>query len=103
MSVLMQFAMFPTDKGTSVSKEVSKIVEMIKNSGHEYKLGAMGTTIETNTFAEALEILQKSYELLENDSERIYASINFDIRKAMSGRISKKIEAIEAKIGNVNK
>ncbi len=103
MSVLMNFAMFPTDKGTSVSRQVSSLIAMIKDSGINYKLGSMGTTIETETFAEALEILQKSYELLETDSERIYASINFDIKKGQSGRMVKKIESIEAKIGKVNK
>lgn len=98
----MQFAMFPTDKGISVSKQVSSIIEMIKNSGIKYKLGSMGTTIETETFDEALVILRKSYELLESGSERIYASINFDIKKGQEFRMEKKIESIEQKIGNVN-
>ncbi len=53
MSVLMEFAMFPTDKGISVSAEVCKVIEMIRNSGVSYKLGSMGTTIETETLPEA--------------------------------------------------
>jgi uncharacterized protein (TIGR00106 family) len=98
----MHFAMFPTDKGISVSKEVSRLIEMIEKSGIKYKLGSMGTTIETETFAEALEVLQKSYEILEPDTERIYASINFDIKKSQEFRMEKKIESIEQKIGKVN-
>ena len=31
MSVLLEFAMFPTDKGESVSNYVSRIIKMIKN------------------------------------------------------------------------
>jgi uncharacterized protein (TIGR00106 family) len=103
MSVLMQFAMFPTDKGISVSKQVSSIIEMIKNSGIKYKLGSMGTTVETETFEEALGVLRKSFELLESDSDRIYASINFDIKKGNEFRMEKKIESIEQKIGKINK
>jgi uncharacterized protein (TIGR00106 family) len=103
MSVLMQFAIFPTDKGTSVSEFVSRVIEMLKNSGFAYKLGPMGTTVETETFAEALEVLQKSYNILGPESERIYASINFDIKKGQSGRMEKKIISIEDKIGPVNK
>ena len=102
MSVLMQFAMFPTDKGISVSKHVSRIIEMIKKSGVKYKLGSMGTAIETETFDEALAILKKSHEILESDSERIYASINLDIKKGKEFRMEKKIESIEKKIGDVN-
>jgi uncharacterized protein (TIGR00106 family) len=103
MSVLMQFAMFPTDKGVSVSKEVSSIIELLRTSGVIYKLGSMGTTVETDTFEKALEILKKSYELLENSSERVYASINFDIRKGQNNRMEKKIDSIESKIGAVKK
>jgi uncharacterized protein YqgV (UPF0045/DUF77 family) len=46
MSVLFEFAMFPTDKGESVSKYVSKIIDMIDKSGVDYKLTPMGTVIE---------------------------------------------------------
>jgi uncharacterized protein (TIGR00106 family) len=103
MSVLMQFAIFPTDKGTSVGKEVSLVIEMLEKSGVNYKLGSMGTTVETESFSDALEILQKSYQILEKNSERIYASINFDIRKGVDNRMMKKIESIESKIGKINK
>jgi uncharacterized protein (TIGR00106 family) len=103
MSVLMQFAIFPTDKGTSVSNEVSLVIEMLEKSGINYKLGSMGTTVETESFGDALEILQKSYQILEKNSERIYASINFDIRKGVENRMIKKVESIESKIGKINK
>ncbi len=103
MSVLMEFAMFPTDKGTSVSEEVSKIIDLIRNSGFNYKLGAMGTTIETETLAEALQIIELSYLAIDPASQRVYSSINLDIRKGQSNRLIKKVESIENKIGIVNK
>lgn len=102
MSVLLEFAMFPTDKGDSVSEYVSQIIKMIDSSGFSYKLTAMGTIIETETLTEALEMVNKSYEILEPYSNRVYSSINLDIQKAKSGRIEKKIESIESKIGKVN-
>lgn len=95
----MNFAMFPTDKGTSVSEYVSKIVEMVSNSGFEYKLTAMGTIVETETIYQATEIINKAYEILEPNSQRVYSTINFDIQtnKPM-GRISSKIKSVEDKI-----
>jgi len=102
MSVLVNFAMFPTDKGTSVSKYVSKIIKMIDESGVPYKLNPMGTTFETNTMEEALEVLKHSYEILK-DHDRIYSVVNFDIQKNKVNRISSKIESIEQKIGEVKK
>ena len=99
----MEFAMFPTDKGISVSSEVSKVIEMIRNSGHDYKLGSMGTTVETDTMQQALEVLHKAYSILEKNSARIYSSVKFDIKKSPSGRIEAKLKSIEDKIGNVSK
>ncbi len=95
--------MFPTDKGESVSSYVSKIIEMIRNSGYPYKLTAMGTIIETDTLTEALNIIDKSYIILEPYANRIYASIKLDIRKNKNDRLKTKIEAIENKIGKVEK
>ena len=47
MSVLIEFAMFPTDKGESVSQYVSQVIKMIRESGFPYQLTAMGTIFET--------------------------------------------------------
>lgn len=48
MSVLMSLAMFPTDTKGSKSKEVSQILEIIKNSGLDYQLTSMNTIVEAN-------------------------------------------------------
>ena len=104
MSVLLEFAMFPTDKkGDSASESVSKVINMIKNSGVTYKLTAMGTIIETETLNEALNIVNKSYEVLEPFAKRVYSTITIDIRKEKSNRLEQKIKSIESKIGEVNK
>ena len=51
---------------------------------------------------DALEIVVKSYKLLENDSDRVYVSINLDIQKNKDNRMQSKIKSIENKIGPVN-
>jgi len=104
MSVLLEFAIFPTEKkeGDSASDAVSKVIEMIHKSGVSYKLGAMGTVIETETLEQALDIVNKSYKVLEPFSNRVYSSINIDIRKGKINRLVQKIQSIEQKIGKVN-
>ncbi|RUT77729.1 MTH1187 family thiamine-binding protein [Ancylomarina longa] len=103
MSVLVEFAIFPTDKGDSVSKHVSKVIDLIRNSGVPYQLTAMGTLVETATLPEALDILNRSYQVLEKDSKRVYITMNMDIQKDKNNRLKTKVEAIENKIGAVNK
>jgi uncharacterized protein (TIGR00106 family) len=102
MSVLLEFAMFPTDKGERVSSYVSRIIKMIKESGVSYQLTPMGTIIETETMQEALAIVQKAYDILQ-DSDRVYSAITFDIQNNKPfGRIDGKIKSVESKIGEVN-
>ncbi|WP_372752300.1 MTH1187 family thiamine-binding protein [Labilibaculum sp.] len=103
MSVLMEFAIFPTDKGDSVSKQVSKVVELIRESGISYQLTAMGTLIETNALPEALALINRCYEVLEVDSDRVYCTMTMDIQKNKNNRLTRKVESIENKIGQVNK
>ncbi len=99
MSVLMNLAIFPTDKGTSVSKQVSEVVKMIKESGFDYKLTAMSTIVETETMEEALKIVQKAYDILNPNSNRIYSAITFDIQNNKPfGRMKTKVESIENKL-----
>lgn len=94
--------MFPTDQGISVSKYVSRVVDMIRNSGYPYKLSAMGTIVETPDMASATSLLNKAHEILAPHSERIYCTAKFDIKNSETGRLEGKIESIESKIGKVN-
>jgi len=100
----MNFAMFPTDKGSSVSEYVSKIIDMVSKSGYEYKLTAMGTIVETDNIKQATQILNEAYDILEPFSTRVYSTVTFDIQanKPM-GRLEAKIRSVEDKIGSVNK
>jgi len=102
MSVLMELAIFPTDKGESVGAAVGRVVEMIRDSGVVYQVTAMGTLVETPTLAEALSIVQRAHDLLAKDASRIYAAVKFDIREGKSGRIYGKIRSVTDKIGSVN-
>lgn len=102
MSVTSEIAIFPLDKGVSLSSYVGKVIELIKNSGYEYKLNAMGTVYETDTIAEALKIIEEAYALLEPETERVYCTAKFDIAKNKKNRIEGKIKSVENKIGKVN-
>jgi len=99
MSFLVEFSMFPTDKGESVSPYVSKIIKMIDESGIPYRLTPMGTIFETNTMEETLEVIHKAYKQLEPDCNRVYTVIKMDIRKNAQNRIEGKIKSVEEKLG----
>jgi len=102
MSVLVEFAMFPTDKGESVSEYVSRIIKMFKEGNILYELTPMGTVFEVDRIEEATKVINKAYKLLESDCNRVYTTIKMDIRKGRNNRMKQKIESIKKKIGEVN-
>ena len=104
MSVLLQMAMFPTDKSESKSAQVAQVIKVIRDSGFPYKLTPMSTIIETEKMSEALAIVQKCYERLEElGCNRVYSTLTFDIRKGHENRLEGKIKSVEDKIGEVAK
>jgi uncharacterized protein (TIGR00106 family) len=103
MSVLLEFSMFPLDQGDSLSGHVSQLIELIRDSGTDYRLTAMGTLIETEQLDTALALVARCNERLQQQGcERIYATIKLDIRQGPSGRLQQKIQSIEQRIGSVD-
>ncbi len=98
MSVIVEYAIFPTDKGASVSDYVSQIIKMLEESGLDYQLTSMGSIYECATMQEALAVIQKSHDILAPVSERIYATAKFDIRKNRQNGIQQKLESIKKKL-----
>jgi len=104
MSVLLNMAMFPTDKSGTKSKEVSEVIKVIRESAVKYQLTSMATVIETNTLREALDLIEKCYNKLEEiGCKRVYTTLTFDIRKDYDNRIEGKIKSVEEHIGEVSK
>ena len=99
MSVLLEFSMFPTDRGESKSEFVARVLDVIDSSGLDYQLTPMGTIVESDTIDEALKLVGDCYKTLEPDCNRVSSFLKFDIRKGTSSRLSTKIATVEKKLG----
>lgn len=98
MSVLVNFAMFPTDKGASVSSYVARIEKAIRGCGFPSQLTPMSTIVETETLAEALSVIQAAHDAVSDSCDRLYISATVDVRKGKRDRMKAKIESVERKI-----
>ena len=104
MSVLMEFSIFPTDQGESVSAHVGEVIRMIRDSGLEYRLTPMGTVVEAEELGDLLALVERASAILqERDCRRIYSAIKLDIRTGKSGRLEQKIRSVEQRIGGVSR
>lgn len=99
MSVLLEFSMFPTDRGESKSEFVARVLDVIDTSGLNYQLTPMGTVVEGDTIDEVLKLIADCYKVLEPDCNRVSSFLKFDIRKGKGSRLGTKIAAVEEKLG----
>jgi len=98
MSVMLEFSMYPVDKGESLSPYVARSLEIIEASGLPYRLNPMGTVIE-GEWTDVFSVVQKCYERMSRDCNRIACSIKVDWRKDATDRIEGKIASVEQKLG----
>lgn len=96
--VLLEFSMYPTDKGESVSEFVKRNLEIIDDSGLPYRLGPMGTTLE-GEWDEVMAVVNRCYERMSADCGRIACQIKIDARKGGGGRLDGKVQTLIEKTG----
>lgn len=94
MSVIMEFAIFPLDKGEHVSQYVKKVVEMIDVLPYKSQLTPMGTIVECDTMEECLKVISKANAILEEDAERIYCTATFDNKPGKADQMGHKMKAV---------
>ncbi|MDD2799689.1 MAG: MTH1187 family thiamine-binding protein [Bacteroidales bacterium] len=97
MSVIMEFAIFPTDKGVHVSQYVKQVIEMIDNLPYQSQLTPMGTIIECETMEQCLTIIADANAILEPNAARVYCTAKFDNKVGKSNQMDYKIKAIRGK------
>ena len=100
--ILLEFSMSPLDKGESVSPYVSRSLEIIANSGLDYRLHAMGTILE-GEWDEVMGVVKQCYEKMRSDCNRVTCSMKLDYRKDAKGRLISKVASVESKLGKTLK
>ena len=96
--LLVEFSLTPIGRGPSVSPWVSRSIDIVDRSGVPYRLGPMGTCVE-GEWDEVMGLLKACFDRMAEDCERISISFKGDWRKGASGRLTAKIEKVEATLG----
>ncbi len=96
--VLLEFSMTPLGKGDSVSAYVAQCLEIVEASGLDYRLHSMGTIVE-GELGDVLDVLQKCFDRMAADCDRVTCAAKFDYRKGHVGRLDAKVKSVEDKLG----
>jgi uncharacterized protein (TIGR00106 family) len=96
--LLAEFSIWPMDKGESVGAYVARALDIVDRSGLPYKLGPLGTCIE-GEWPEVMAVVQRCYEALAADSNRIACTVKMDWRRGQAGRLESKVASVEKAVG----
>jgi uncharacterized protein (TIGR00106 family) len=97
MSVIVEFSIFPIDKGESLSPYVARALKTIQDSGLPYELNPMGTCVE-GEWSDVMDLVDRCFQELEKDCNRINLSLKADYRKGQSGRMKSKVKSVKEKL-----
>jgi uncharacterized protein (TIGR00106 family) len=97
MSVIVEFSIFPMDKGESLSPYVARALKIIQGSGLPYGLNPMGTCVE-GEWKEVMALVDRCFQELQKDCNRINLSLKADYRKGPAGRLNGKVASVQEKL-----
>jgi len=98
MSILAEFSVVPLGKGVSISPVVARVLKIVAESGISYKANPMGTVLE-GEWDQVIAVIKECHQEVMKDADRAVTSIKIDDRKREGGRIDKKLESVEQKLG----
>lgn len=102
MSAIVNFAMFPLDRGASMAEYVAHVIRALDDAGIQYTLGSMATTFELPTIEEALQVIALAHNALAKYSDRIYITINIDSRNSTDERSNHKVDHVRQILNDQN-
>ena len=92
--IVADFSMVPMGSGTSASKYVRAVYDLLRESGVKFVPGSMSTSIETASFEELFDLLEKANRRLEDMGvQRIITSFKIDHRLDKESSIESKLRA----------
>ena len=97
--MIVDFTIFPTDVGESVSAYVAAAFKIIEESGLTYEHHAMGTNIEGD-WDEVMAVIKVCRDRMLKQANRVSISIRIDDRVGVTDGIEKKVASARAKMND---
>ena len=77
--IVADFSMVPMGSGTSAAKYIRAVYDLLRESGVKFVPGPMSTSVETKSFEELFDLVEKANQRLEDMGvERIITSVKID-------------------------
>ena len=95
--MLFAFSVAPAGLGDeSLGEIVAEAVRVVRESGLPHETTSMFTTIEADTWDEAMAVVKKAVEVVQARAPRVSLVLKADIRPAHnSGQLAAKVERVK--------
>lgn len=96
--MVMELTIIPLGSGRSLSGAIAGLVEIIEDSGLDYRMTAFGTLIE-GTWDQLTGVAKRCHFEAREKSERVLTMIRLDDYGERTGEIDGAVDRVEKKLG----
>ncbi|MFC4951221.1 MTH1187 family thiamine-binding protein [Pseudonocardia sp. GCM10023141] len=94
--MLIAFSVAPSGIASdSVSHAVADAVRVVRESGLPNETTSMFTTIESESWDEAMDVVKRAVEAVQAHAPRVSLVLKADIRPGFTGQLQSKVERVE--------
>lgn len=93
---MVEFSITPVGTGTHLGNAVAECTRIVRESGLDNELHAMGTIIEGD-LDECLRVIQRCVEAVHAEAPRASTSVRIDSGEGRSG-MSERVQSVEDKL-----
>jgi uncharacterized protein (TIGR00106 family) len=98
--MLVAFSVAPAGTASdSVGDVVAEAVRVVRESGLPHETTSMFTTIEAETWDEAMAVVGRAVEAVQARAPRVSLVLKADIRPGHTGQLRAKVERVERALG----
>ena len=95
MSVLVAFSVTPLGVGEGVADLVAEAVRVVRASGLPNRTDAMFTTVEGETWDEAMDVVRAAVAAVQARAPRTSTVIKVDWREGVTGALDSKVASVD--------
>ena len=95
MSCVATFSLFPLERPDqgSFAPYVARTIQIVRESGLPYELGAMGTVLEGD-FDAVMATIKQCHDDMRKGCDRVYLNLTVDSRSGEPGRMRGKVDSV---------
>ena len=94
--IISQLSISPVGKGTSLSKYVKNVINILSENNIKFKINDMATIIETEKISELFKVVEKAHEsVLNTGAKRVITELKIDDRRDKKVTIGDKVNSLK--------